>query len=306
MLNAVIPQQPSSSAPIPALSKLDDSSVSQQQQSRKAASYRLLLDAQGREIDEYGNLIHIEPVKTLVANVAVAQATKKARKENPYLAHRERGDVGLGESDRTVAADVESNDGIEGKEDIISSSLSLVDDRLVTSNREARARRALQFVEAGSYVHLADQARLKEERKAVAGYTSGRKVLERQSKLEKDVDQEVQAGGSGSEDVEGVNNDMQVEVDGGEASQQQPAAIAIAVAVIVIPPPLDGGVVPSMEWWDESFLPKEVRESKRKSVAAASRDDFSLLAITNSKTYRYVQVCNHPFLCHLLPNHRII
>jgi U4/U6 small nuclear ribonucleoprotein PRP3 len=69
-----------------------------------------------------------------------------------------------------------------------------------------------------------------------------------------------------------------------------PVSVAAPVPVLSVAPPLDV-VTPSMEWWDEAFLPKEVRESRRISKAAADKDDFSLLAAGNNKTHRYVQ---HP------------
>jgi U4/U6 small nuclear ribonucleoprotein PRP3 len=46
-----------------------------------------------------------------------------------------------------------------------------------------------------------------------------------------------------------------------------------------------------VEWWDEAFLPKEVRDTRRKSKAAVLLDDFALLDLTHCKTYKYVQ---HP------------
>lgn len=59
--------------------------------------------------------------------------------------------------------------------------------------------------------------------------------------------------------------------------------------VLVAPPP--DSVIPSMEWWDEAFLPKDLREKRKISKAAAENDDFSLLDLENNKTYKYIQ---HP------------
>lgn len=41
-----------------------------------------------------------------------------------------------------------------------------------------------------------------------------------------------------------------------------------------------------MEWWDEAFLPKEVREARKKSVAAQLNDDYEIAALTNCKTFK--------------------
>lgn len=82
---------------------------------RKAAYRPLLLDDQGRHIDEHGNVIKtdIQQVKTLAANVL-----EQKKKENPYL--------------------------LNSVEDI-----EPVDDRLVIGSRNLRAKKALKFVDAG-------------------------------------------------------------------------------------------------------------------------------------------------------------
>jgi hypothetical protein len=60
----------------------------------------------------------------------------------------------------------------------------------------------------------------------------------------------------------------------------------ILVSCLQVPPPYDGGVVPAMEWWDEAFLHKAVREERRKSKARAQQDDFSLLSTAYCKTMK--------------------
>jgi hypothetical protein len=50
-----------------------------------------------------------------------------------------------------------------------------MDDRLHTKNRSLRAKRSLKFVEPGTFIRQGDKERLKEERKVIAGYASGRK-----------------------------------------------------------------------------------------------------------------------------------
>jgi U4/U6 small nuclear ribonucleoprotein PRP3 len=117
---------------------------------RKAVFRPLLLDAQGREIDESGQLVKREgPIKTLVANVA-----QEKKKTNPYLAHR------------APVAEMEAS----------GTSIAAVDERLIVNNRDVKGRKSLRFVEAGSLVQQADMLRAKEERKVIAGYTSGRKA----------------------------------------------------------------------------------------------------------------------------------
>lgn len=85
---------------------------------RKAAYRPLLLDEQGRQIDEQGNVVKIDvqQVKTLAANVSEVK-----KKENPYLLH----------SSSSIA------DG------------EAVDDRIAVSSRDVKGKKALKFVEAG-------------------------------------------------------------------------------------------------------------------------------------------------------------
>lgn len=209
---------------------------------RKPAYRALVLDSQGREVDERGNVIKpdVQQIKTLAANVAVASAAKK--KENPYLSHRHADALTAGEA--------------------------VVDERLPSHSREAKARKALHFVEPGSLVKEAGLLQRKEERKIIAGYTSGRKGL--------------RAGAS--EEVEG----------GEEVKEEVPTAEPVAVAAADpadLVPALPDCAPPAMEWWDEPFLPKQRRDQRKLSKAAADQDDFPLLCFTHSRTHRYVQ---HP------------
>ena len=57
--------------------------------SKKAAVHALRLDDQGRELDEFNNVVKqvVPQIKTLTANVQAEKAAKR-KKENPYLAHR--------------------------------------------------------------------------------------------------------------------------------------------------------------------------------------------------------------------------
>lgn len=90
-------------------------------------------------------------VKTLAANVAAENAKKK--KENPYLSHR-------------TNIDEKDEDNIQ------------LDERITFKKRELRAKKGLNFIEAGKLIKEADKLLAKEERKLIAGYTSGRKNLE--------------------------------------------------------------------------------------------------------------------------------
>jgi hypothetical protein len=53
-----------------------------------------------------------------------------------------------------------------------------------------------------------------------------------------------------------------------------------------MPPPPDEGIVPAMEWWDEAFLPKELRETRKKTKASQDIDDYPRTAAEFCKTIR--------------------
>ena len=81
----------------------------------KRASYRpLLLDNQGRQVDEFGNVVQLDlPTKLLAAN----SSSKLTKVVNPYLSHKD--------PDST-------------------------NDNLQPSHRDFKAKKALKFVEAGN------------------------------------------------------------------------------------------------------------------------------------------------------------
>lgn len=102
---------------------------------------------------------------------------------------------------------------------------------------------------------MEDIIRSKEERKILSGRASGRKAPEQVDEKHIDV----------------------------TASAETPE--------VSLPPPVDGGVVPSMEWWDEAFLPKDLRNQRKSSRAAAEIDNYDKVLLTHCKTYKYIQ---HP------------
>ncbi len=198
----------------------------------------------GREIDEFGNLVkhEIAPVKTLAANVAATTLPKK--KENPYLSHRSN-------------INTTENDSLETD--------LFLDDRIAFKSRESKAKRALNFVEAGKYLKEAAKIQEKEDRKIIAGYSSGRKALQ--------------------QDVVEKNDESSLLIPIDEESQIiRPSQKSI--------PSISDTVTPTIEWWDELFLPKSRREQRKISKAASlETDDIQLLSLFHNKTYKYIQ---HP------------
>lgn len=285
----------------------------QQAKEKRPQYHALRLDSLGREIDEHGNLIKqdVGQIKTLALNNSVVAAKRK--KENPYLAHRTpsiplsvpglqsippslvAASTFAASASATSAASATASAStsmatmgqlpmqIANSEAIASASETLgqpskpdeevIDDRITTTNRDRRKKKALRFVEPGKYVQIADDIQRKEERKIIAGYSSGRKSFQTITS----TDQSTDADTIKEEGDDGVDSDNSDD-DSDDADAD-------------VPPPVDEGVVPSMEWWDEAFLPKTVRDNRKISRAAADVDDSSQLMLQYGKSYKYVQ---HP------------
>ena len=121
---------------------------------RKPAYRALTLDAHGREIDEFGQVVKTSVVKSIAANVAVDRELRK--KENPYLAHqrvnvpnRTGGPPGVSStSGSNILPSSVPGSAIplhdDGNDD------QQIDARIVGSDRSIRAKKSLKFVEAGS------------------------------------------------------------------------------------------------------------------------------------------------------------
>eukprot|EP01032_Pedospumella_encystans_P023532 gene23532-26637_t len=257
-------------------------------QNEKRPVYRaLVLDSQGREIDEYGNVVKsgAAQVKTLAANVAVERANKK--KENPYLAHRviptaataatavqNSGLVSAGGTAGTASLGLNGVVPTAAVTNLASAgAVEVVDERLPQLRRDLRARKALHFIEAGTLVDEAEKIKMKEERKIIAGYASGRKNIQHQK-----------AAG----DAEGsAEQDEETAPAGAPHAENEPLVASTAV------PAYPDLVVPSLEWWDEAFLPKERRDARKVSKAAllSAAEDIALLGLQHARTHKLVQ---HP------------
>ena len=211
----------------------------------------LRLDAMGREIDEHGNVIKSSgPVRTLAIHVAEGHAMKK--KENPYLSHKSSNSTGKSDENPSAESEFVEYDNDQGG--------ASYDDRLKVRNRDAKRKKAFNFVESGTYIAKEDALIKKEERKVIAGYTSGRKAPE-------------------------------ILDDSGASSTNNATVGVKSVLDIEVPMPNDENLVPSMEWYDEIFLPKDIKEKRKISRAALEQDNFDDLSIQNCKTYKLVQ---HP------------
>ena len=275
---------------VPGLPLINLTSIQEQIQRQKQVSASekkthiktLRLDEQGREIDEHGNLVihEIQSFKTLAANLNVNVVPKK--KENPYLAHRNVAVGAVGVASTAVIPGLTNGTAtpfippigtvIPGAPivpvaptttDAVENADYPFDDRLPEKRRELKAKKALHFVEPGKFIKEAVAIQEKEERKIIAGYSSGRKALQK---------------GGISKDEEG------------EEDEKEESLITQAVEQVLVPP-LPDTMIPAMEWWDEFYLPKQKREQRKISKAAADVDEYDQANIQYSKTHIYVQ---HP------------
>ena len=135
---------------------------------------------------------------------------------------------------------------------------------------------------------------MQEERKIIAGYSSGRKAPELitgdGTGQEKEKDKRGTAEGAegvAEEDghaADGDNQDataMDTEPSSSSSSSSYGPGLGLALVPMVLPrsEAWGGGLVPTIEWWDEAFLPKDVREA-RKRAAIANKTN---LAFSSSK-----------------------
>jgi hypothetical protein len=155
----------------------------------------------------------------------------------------------------------------------------------------------------GVYIQKADEIRYKEERKIIAGYSSGRKAPEvRRLIIKKKIElfelflslwvtifhgtltdyivlywipfvatslQVINDDASSSSGVAGA-------ADHGDSA----AAAVAKKEEWILPPKPDIGIVPTVEWWDEPFLSRENREIRKKNVKPIGNNKNS-----NSNSY---------------------
>jgi U4/U6 small nuclear ribonucleoprotein PRP3 len=207
----------------------------------------LLLDAQGREVDENGNLVAKQKTRAKVGGAAEARrleakadahkkrmggggvvGSSKATSANPYLAHINMGD------------DWDEDEG--GGEGGV-----LFDARLARPGRAPRAMDSgFAFVEPGSLVREEALERDKDRGRVASGRASGRKGPE----LLADVGAEGGAGTSAATP---------------NSFSDLPPRSALDLEC------------PELEWWDAPFLPKNLRaELKARTDVKATSGLFSL------------------------------
>lgn len=122
---------------------------------RKPAYRALKLDANGREIDEYGQVVKTTIAKTIAINVAVER--EKTKKDNPYLAHTRIPIKPISQYGPPGMASVLPSNvpGALIPVEEVESMGPPIDERIVASNRSIRAKKSLKFAEAGINSYIA-------------------------------------------------------------------------------------------------------------------------------------------------------
>jgi len=146
---------------------------------------------------------------------------------------------------------------------------SAQDARIHMPSRDMHARKALQFVEPGSYVQREEQQKERFEERQRQGEGTGRRLHPQL---------------------------MESETAASFSSAGKDAKLVESAASMPVGQPCDAGVVPPLEWWDVEFLPKEHRGLLGLKKGAAvpqnlSGLDTTLLSLQNSKTFKLLQ---HP------------
>ena len=131
------------SAQIASVSSLLSNQAKNVPADRKPTYRALLLDAHGRELDEFGQVVKTTVIKSIAANVAVERELKK--KENPYLAHQ-RVPIRGGVPGVPGMTSVVPGSKVTEEEESVNEQ---IDERITASNRSIRAKKSLKFVEAG-------------------------------------------------------------------------------------------------------------------------------------------------------------
>lgn len=211
------------------------------------------LDSQGRKIDEFGNVIlpDLSNIKTLAINKNYNDAIqpevkiekKKVEKINPYLSHKY-------ESSNEIIDQVPGLNSTQASEDKEESKEILYfDERIPTKRRDLRLKKSLHFIQEGTYIEKEKELQIKEEKKKIAGYSSGRKAItnEENVKEEEELEQEVEEESIPALNINKVN----------------------------------------IEWWDEPYLPKKKENSPDQALSDLSL--YKSCNLKNSKTFSYIQ-----------------
>ena len=162
----------------------------------------------------------VDTKQTKTIAANLAAEREKKKKVNPYLAHT------------VETSEVNSSDSVP---------LDQFDERLPEKSHRHK-HKSLQFVEAGKYIEEEKMINAKEEGKLMAGYASGRKQLNRSEVGLGGTTTQAETKEEGREELEGPGTDIDASID------------------IDIPNPSDHGVSVVLEWWDEAFLDKNLRE----------------------------------------------
>lgn len=184
----------------------------------------LRLDANGREIDEDGNVIQIQRPVTLKANQRVR---KEKIETNPYLRHVEK--------EKEVPFDA----------------------RIKVQNKiKARKKKALQFVEQGKFTKQAQQFRNNIVKNAILRATS-------EAAAAKGGGPRLSFNRMGQSTFATQIIPRSVGMDANTVPLGERKKTVQDHGVVALPRRADENEdVPNMEWWDIPFLPKEKRKMK--------------------------------------------
>ena len=279
---------------------------------RSALPPPLLLDSQGRPIDEKGNLIldknyRTQPITTLRINdptrdisnannlieivkekkpqhqpalSSSSTTTTTTEKINPYLAHRYLAPTSLSStsSSKTTASTLPS----DSTSNVYLAALQY------DNRRRIRGERGLQFVEEGTYAHAAE-----EERERIAR-TQAYVALRQKGGRNRPVVHRDETNQNPDNTSASVSTDnMEGIVTSATTSTTQSDYSSL---ISKLPPKDRTAVIPEIEWWDAAYLPKTQAKlySIKYSVAGQKalhsyENDSSILSTLSSTLQLAIQ-----------------
>lgn len=169
----------------------------------------------------------------------------------------------------------------------------IVDERITLRDRHRaqRGRKALQFVEPGKFIAAEEAWKVKEERKMISGYGSGRKQMNRRQlqPRTKEAKKKDFVGEGGGEDASESESGDEEEEEDEDTETNMPEYMREVPPMIPMSTAAADELVPRLDWWDVCFLPKAMQQewNQRRRRSAVSSSMSTLLFPSSSSSFHH-------------------